>query len=79
MGFCKYKDMDKTLPIFRVHAKRRNVDEQSTHIYLRIIYQTDIIDRNTGVLCLYDQWQVKTFPSGKIQFLRTNSGSMQEL
>jgi|SRR5882724_334636 len=49
--------MDKTLPIFQVYAKRRNVDEESAHIYLRIIYQTDIIDRSTGVLCLYDQWQ----------------------
>ena len=46
--------MDKTAPIFVVYAKRKNATEPMAHIYLRISYQTDTVNRSTGILCHYD-------------------------
>jgi hypothetical protein len=49
--------MDTSTPIFQLYAKRKTAKEKLAFIYLRITYQTDVIDKSTGIFCEYRLWK----------------------
>ena len=48
--------MDQSLPKFQVYAKRKNAKQKKAHIYLRITYKTDALDKSLGIECKFASW-----------------------